>query len=70
MRCTPACPPIGGVLDLGGLGSPADVLIAGSMDDVVAGMAEYVAAGAGELRVGVAEPVAEQTKAALAEWLR
>ncbi len=58
------------VLDLGGLGSPADVLIAGSMDDVVAGMAEYVAAGAGELRVGVAEPVAEQTKAALAEWLR
>ena len=58
------------VLDLAGLGSPADVLIAGSMDDVVAGMAEYVEAGAAELRVGVAAPVAEQTKAALTEWLR
>lgn len=58
------------VLDLAGLESPADVLIAGSIDEVVAGMAEYVAAGATELRVGVAAPVAEQTKAALMEWLR
>ena len=58
------------VLDLGGLESPADVLIAGSMDDVVAGMAEYIAAGATELRVGVAPPVAEQTKEAFTEWLR
>jgi len=58
------------VLDLGGLGSPADVLIAGSIDDVEAGLAEFVAAGATELRVGVAEPVAEQTRAALTEWLR
>jgi len=58
------------VLDLGGLESPADVLIAGSLDDVVAGMAEYVAAGATELRVGVAPPAAEQTNAALIEWLR
>lgn len=58
------------VLDLGGLESPADVLIAGSMDEVVAGMQEYVDAGATELRVSVAPPVAEETKAALAEWLR
>lgn len=57
------------VLDLAGLESPADVLIAGSLDAVVDGMAEYVEAGATELRVGVAPPVAEQTKAALAEWL-
>jgi len=57
------------VLDLGGLESPADVVIAGSMDVVVAGMAEYVAAGATELRVGIVPSVAEQTKAALADWL-
>jgi len=58
-----------GLLDLGGLESPADVVIAGSMDVVVAGMAEYVAAGATELRVGIVPSVAEQTKAALADWL-
>lgn len=58
------------VLDLAGLESPADVIIAGSMDVVVAGMAEYVDAGATELRVGVVPSVAEETKAALADWLR
>lgn len=57
------------VLDLGGLDSPADVLIAGSMDDVVAGLHEYVEAGVTELRVSAAPPVAEETKAALADWL-
>lgn len=58
------------VLDLGGLDSPADVVIAGSIDDVVAGMAEYVDAGATELRVGVIASAAEETKAALGDWLR
>ena len=58
------------VLDLAGLKSPADVVIAGSMDDIVAGMAAYVAAGATELRIGAVTTVAEQTKAALMEWLR
>ena len=37
---------------------------------VVAGMAEYVDAGATELRVGVPPQVADETKAALAEWLK
>lgn len=58
------------VLDLAGLESPADVLIAGSMDAVAAGMTEYVEAGATELRVGVVASVADQTKAALTDWLR
>jgi len=58
------------VLDLAGLDSPADVLIAGSMDVVVAGMTERVEAGATELRLGVVPSVADQTKAALADWLR
>ncbi len=58
------------VLDLAGLESPADVLIAGSMDVVVAGMTEYVDAGATELRIGVVPSVADQTRAALASWLR
>ena len=58
------------VLDRAGLESPADVLIAGSLDAVVAGMAEYVDAGATELRVGVVPSVAERTRAALAGWLR
>lgn len=57
------------VLDLAGLDSPADVLIAGTMDDVEAGMASYVEAGATELRVAVVASVAEETKAALANWL-
>jgi F420-dependent oxidoreductase-like protein len=58
------------VLDLAGLDSPADVLIAGSMDAVAAGMAEYVDAGATELRIGVVSSVGDQTRAALAKWLR
>lgn len=58
------------MLDLAGLESPADALIAGSMDVVMAGMTDYVDAGATELRVGVIPPVAEQTKAALSDWLR
>ncbi len=57
------------VLDLAGLESPADVMIAGSIDDVVAGMAAYVEAGATELRVGVVPSAAERTKAELADWL-
>jgi F420-dependent oxidoreductase-like protein len=57
------------VLDLGGLESPADVIIAGSMDDIAAGMRAYVDAGATELRVGVIPSVAAQTKQALAHWL-
>jgi 5,10-methylenetetrahydromethanopterin reductase len=57
------------VLDLAGLQSPADVLIAGPMEVVVDGMAEYVAAGATELRIGVPPPAAERTRAAFAEWL-
>jgi F420-dependent oxidoreductase-like protein len=58
------------VLDMAGLQSPADVIIAGSMDAVVDGMAAYVAAGATELRVGVPPPASEQTRAAFADWLR
>lgn len=58
------------VLDLAGLDSPADVIIAGSMDDLEAGMAAYVEAGATELRIGVIPSVSEATKAALAGWIR
>jgi alkanesulfonate monooxygenase SsuD/methylene tetrahydromethanopterin reductase-like flavin-dependent oxidoreductase (luciferase family) len=58
------------VLDLGGLESPADVVIAGTMDTVEAGLREYVDAGATELRVGVVPSVGERTRAALANWLR
>lgn len=58
------------VLDLAGLASPADVVIAGSMDDIESGMAAYVDAGATELRVGVVPSVASETKAALVDWLR
>ena len=58
------------MLDLAGLESPADVVIAGTIDEVVAGMTEFVEAGATELRIGVVPSAAEETKAALASWLR
>ncbi|MEM8620932.1 MAG: TIGR03564 family F420-dependent LLM class oxidoreductase [Actinomycetota bacterium] len=58
------------VLDLAGLDSPADVVIAGTMDDIAAGMASYVEAGATELRVGVVPSVADATKTALADWIQ
>lgn len=58
------------VLDLAGLETPADVVSAGTMGDVAAGMARYVDAGATELRVGVVTSVAAETKRALAEWIQ
>ena len=58
------------VLDLAGLESPADVLIAGTMKDIADGMADYVRSGATELRLGVVPAVAEETKAALTDWLQ
>lgn len=58
------------LLDMAGLDSPADVLIAGSMTDIEAGMAKFVEAGATELRVGVHPEVATDTRNALRDWLR
>ena len=57
------------VLDLAGLDSPADVVIAGSMDDIIEGMQAFIDAGATELRVGAALQNEAATKAALAEWI-
>ncbi|HKE73827.1 MAG TPA: TIGR03564 family F420-dependent LLM class oxidoreductase [Acidimicrobiales bacterium] len=42
------------VLDREGVDGPADLLVAGSPDDVAAGLAAYVAAGATDLRVAAA----------------
>jgi 5,10-methylenetetrahydromethanopterin reductase len=41
-------------LDREGVDGPADLLVAGSLDDVAAGLAAYVAAGATDLRVAAA----------------
>lgn len=44
------------MLDREGLASPADLLVAGSMDQVVAGLQTYIDAGATEIRLGTAAP--------------
>lgn len=60
------------MLDREGLASPADLLVAGSQDEVVAGLQRYVDAGATELRVGASGPdeaTRARTREALAEVL-
>ena len=57
------------VLDLEGVDSGAELLIAGSADDVTAGLAAYVDAGATDLRIGITAPTPgddERTRG----WLR
>ena len=44
--------------------------LAASMDDIAAGLAAYVEAGATELRVGGVPSVGAETRLALADWLR
>ncbi|MGH9008048.1 MAG: hypothetical protein ACRDV6_10135 [Acidimicrobiales bacterium] len=41
------------VLDLEGVESGADLLLAGSLDRIAEGLAEYVAAGVTDLRIGI-----------------
>jgi len=62
------------MLDLAGLESTADVLVVGTtIDDVVAGLAEYVDAGATDLRIGVSagdDPdIDAVTRDALKTWI-
>ena len=60
------------VLDLEGVASPADLLLAGTVDRIVDGLGAYVDAGATELRlmVGSADDgVRSRTRDALAELL-
>lgn len=62
------------MLDLAGLDSTADVLIAGTtMDDVVEGLAEFVDAGATDLRIGVTSgddpEIDAVTRGALKDWI-
>ncbi len=59
-------------LDREGVSSPADLGLYGSIDDVVAGLERYVAAGATELRIAVTAPddaTEQRTRDALAEWI-
>jgi F420-dependent oxidoreductase-like protein len=51
------------VLDREGVDGPADLLVAGSLDDVAEGLSAYVAAGATDLRVGLAAPTPDDEAA-------
>jgi alkanesulfonate monooxygenase SsuD/methylene tetrahydromethanopterin reductase-like flavin-dependent oxidoreductase (luciferase family) len=44
------------VLDREGVDGPADLLVAGSLDDVAEGLAAYQAAGVTDLRLAVSAP--------------
>jgi F420-dependent oxidoreductase-like protein len=60
------------VLDLEGVESPADLLLAGPIERIVEGLADYVAAGATDLRIAIDatnDGEREATRAALAELL-
>ncbi len=60
------------MLDRAGLESGAELLVAGSIDQVIEGLAAYVEAGATELRVGVSAPdpdTAAASREALARWM-
>lgn len=57
------------MLDREGVQSPADLVVAGTLDDVVEGLRRYVTAGATEIRLAAAGPpgTSETTRAGLAE---
>lgn len=58
------------MLDHEGVDGPEDLLVAGSIDDVVAGLKRYVEAGTTDLRLGIAAPddaTSVATRAAIAE---
>lgn len=60
------------VLDIEGVDSAADLLLAGSLDHIVDGLSAYVAAGTTDLRLGIvtSDPrLAQATRAALAELM-
>lgn len=60
------------MLDREGVAEPTDLLLVGSMSEIAAGFAEYVDAGATDLRIGLVAPDdahAEATRTALANWL-
>lgn len=60
------------VLDREGVDGPADLLVAGSLDAVTAGLATYVAAGATDLRLAIAAPTPDdeaRTRAGLGTLL-
>ena len=68
-----AFPSYRAMLDREGVQSGADLLVAGTIDDVVEGLAAYVAAGVTDLRVAIAartDDEREATKEALANILR
>lgn len=55
-----------------GIAEPTDLVLAGSMDDIATGLAEYVDAGVTDLRIGVAAPDDDHlqaTRTGLADWL-
>ncbi len=67
-----ALPSYRSMLDIEGVASGADLLVAGSVDEVAAGLAEYVDAGVTDLRIGLgtSEPgLLDATRAGLAEIL-
>lgn len=67
-----ALPSYKAMLDREGVADPTDLILAGSFDQIMTGLAEYVEAGATDLRLGVSAPDdshAQATRDALAEWL-
>lgn len=67
-----AWPSYKAMLDREGVTDPTDLILAGSLDEVVTGLAEYAEAGVTDLRIGLSAPDeyhAQATRDALAEWL-
>lgn len=67
-----ALPSYRAMLDREGITEPTDLILAGSIDDIVEGLAAYVDAGATDLRIGIIAPDkthAETTRRELARWL-
>ena len=67
-----ALPSYRAMLTREGLSDPADLILAGSMDEIADGLAAYVDAGVTDLRLGIYAPDddhASATRQALAEWI-
>ena len=58
-----ALPSYRAMLDREGIEDPTDLILAGSIDEISAGLARYVEAGATDLRLGVAAPDASHAAA-------
>lgn len=68
-----ALPAYRAMLDIEGVESPADLLVAGSFDEVVEGLQAYIDAGATDLRIGISTATPEieaSTREAVPELLR